>query len=330
MTTHQPEDTATTQSWFRQFMSDYRGSLDFSSEDSLLQLNNSIEDEDPVLHEFRGATFLVDLTAEGASLQADEDDVQKVLDQLRDHYNITQTSLLTGTEDNSTVDTPQLPPDGFSAQCNSLEPLTHFLNIIIHAAEECLPPTRYLKYLQFEVYGAEMQEMFDMEYPLRPDILALLPSCTPHQRDTLTSWSDVAVIVGVNHRPLELIQTLSICASRYLTVDRRRSFCIAITFNYQTLKMHFLIFHRSGISFSPPLSLNHVDGFQSAIKHMVGILSIQDEAAFGLDMTRVGNVYNLNDHGYHIIHTHHSNNIVCGRATVMYSLQRTEVVFNSL
>src|SRR6266404_4025134 len=140
MTTHQP-DMATSQIWFSQFMSDYRGSPDSSSEDLLDQLDNQVEDKDPVLYEFKGANFLVDLTAEGASLQTDENNVRKVLDQLQDHYNVTQTTLLRVADDDSTKDTPWLPPDGFSMESNSLVPLTQFLNIIIHAAEECLPPT---------------------------------------------------------------------------------------------------------------------------------------------------------------------------------------------
>jgi hypothetical protein len=38
-----------------------------------------------ILREFKRATFLVDLTAEGALFHADSDTVQAVLGRLRDH-----------------------------------------------------------------------------------------------------------------------------------------------------------------------------------------------------------------------------------------------------
>ena len=60
--------------------------------------------------------------------------------------------------------------------------------------------------------------------------------------------------------------------------------------NYKEFSLRFLCFHRSGISTSPQLNLDEEDGFQSVVKHMVGVLSIKDEEPFGLDTTRVKDV----------------------------------------
>lgn len=93
-------------------------------------------------------------------------------------------------------------------------------------------------------------------------------------------------------------------------------------FNHKELSLRFLCFHRSGISTSPQLHLDEEDGFRSVVKHMVGLLSIKDEEAFGLDTTRVKDVYPLNDLNYEIVHTIQMRKSICGHATVVYSLKR--------
>ena len=54
---------------------------------------------------------------------------------------------------------------------------------------------------------------------------------------------------------------------------------------------------------------------------MVGILSILDEEAFGLDMTRRGDVYRINDRDYDIVRPICVRNSVHGRATVVPCLK---------
>jgi hypothetical protein len=66
------------------------------------------------------------------------------------------------------------------------------------------------------------------------------------------------------------------------------------------LQITFFAFHRYGLC-SFGISLLTPEGFQTAVKYMVGILSIQDEEAFGLDMTRRGNWYRINDRLYQIV-----------------------------
>ncbi|KAH9026482.1 hypothetical protein EDB85DRAFT_1979114, partial [Lactarius pseudohatsudake] len=166
-----------------------------------------------------------------------------------------------------------------------------------------------------------MLEAVDSEKPLKPNILGLLVR-SPLLRKQKISWNDddVAVIVEVKHGQLMLVDQLSTYARCFLSVDRRRSFFIAIAFDNQTLLMHFLVFHRSGLSSSHGLSLHSEAGFQSVVKHMVGILSIPDEEAFGLDKTRSGDVYRINNRDYEIVRPIHTRISVRGRATAVYSI----------
>ncbi|KAH9163309.1 hypothetical protein EDB89DRAFT_562696 [Lactarius sanguifluus] len=275
-----------------------------------------------ILRKFSDATFFVDLTAEGAPLQAGSSDVQEVLNRLRDHHNITHATLL--GNDHSTEDAPRLPSNGFTVESNSYVPLTHFLNAIVRAAKECLTPwaARHLSNLRFLLHDEEMLDAVESENPLKPNILGLLVR-SPLPRKQKISWSDdgVAVIVEVKHGQLMLVDQLSTYARCFLSVDRRRSFFIAIAFDNQMLQMHFLVFHRSGLSSSHGLSLHSEAGFQSVVKPMVGILSIPDEGAFGLDKTRSGNVYRINNRDYEIVRPIHKRISVRGRATVVYRIR---------
>lgn len=72
-----------------------------------------------IFQELKGATFSVDLTARGAPLQADPDDVQKVFDHLR---SVTFMTLFGDGE--STEEVPQFLPRGFKMESKSYKPLT--------------------------------------------------------------------------------------------------------------------------------------------------------------------------------------------------------------
>ncbi|KAH9066158.1 hypothetical protein EDB87DRAFT_1535689, partial [Lactarius vividus] len=80
---------------------------------------------------------------------------------------------------------------------------------------------------------------------LKPDVLGLLREPLDTEK---ISWNDddVAVIIEVKHGQRKLVQQLSTYARCYLSVDRRRSFSIAIAFDHRTIQMQFLVFHRSG------------------------------------------------------------------------------------
>lgn len=95
-----------------------------------------------------------------------------------------------------------------------------------------------------------------------------------------------------------------------------------MSFHHKELSLRFLSFHRSGISTSPQLHLRTEDGFRSVVEHMVGLLSIKDEEAFGLDMTRVKDVYRLNNCDYEIMRIIYLRESICGHSTAVYSLRR--------
>ncbi|KAH8990118.1 hypothetical protein EDB86DRAFT_2939592 [Lactarius hatsudake] len=243
---------------------------------------------DEILQEIKRAIFTVNLTAHGAPLQADPDDVQNVFDHLRHNYSLTSEALFRDEE--STPEAPRLPPSGFkfTAEKESYEPLTHILNIIVHAANTCLTHMRYLKDLHFDIHNVEMPvgNILDSGKPqvLKPVILGLLHPRTLDGPKIV--WEDVAVIIEV-----------------------------------KALTMCFLCFHRSDVSASELLKLNEEDGLRSVIEHMVGILSIRDEAGFGLDMTRVNDMYHLNGRYYAIVRTIQNRDSIRGRATAVYRLK---------
>ena len=84
----------------------------------------------------------------------------------------------------------------------------------------------------------------------------------------------------------------------------------------------------TALAYQSPLNYISIrkDEFQSIVKHMVGIMSIPDEAAFGLDMTRVKEVYRLNNHNYDIVRTIQNRESIRGHSTVVYRLKRKEFI----
>ena len=166
-----------------------------------------------------------------------------------------------------------------------------------------------------------MKEIYNSHRPLKPDALGLLIPPNPQSQNE--SWNDVAIFVEVKNQTKALIQQLSTYARCYLAIDRRRSFAPAIGYNHKTF---FFAFHRSGLSSSGPISLKTPDGFESLVKYMVGILSIPDEEAFGLDMTRIGSVFRINERDYDIVRQICVRNSVRGRATVVYRLKCTRLL----
>lgn len=150
MTTTNPPAVKT-----RAFVSEYMSGHRYGSASGLTDSGNphttsQAEMKTAFLEEFKNATFAVDLTAQGTPLQANLGDVQRVLDHLR----VTHETLF--ADSHSAIEVPQLSCGSFKAEVDSYEPLTHFLNTIIHAANSCLTGPRYLEALCFYPHGAEM------------------------------------------------------------------------------------------------------------------------------------------------------------------------------
>jgi hypothetical protein len=311
-------------------MNQYQLNFGFSTDpwlpcnsDSDASLNQKLEVmKSQIRREFKGSTFLVDLSAEGAPFYAHPESIQAVLGCLRHHYGLTDATLL--SDEDSSADIPRFPPNGFQVEGASYKPLVHFLNAIVHATDDCLPPSpRYLSGLHFDHHGQEMEEIYNSDQPLSPEVLGLLGS--PTSQVQKLSWNDVAIIVEAKDQIPELILQSSTYARSYLKVDKRRSFAPAIGFNHNTLEIFFFAFHRSGLSSSGPISHRTPEGFESVVKYMVGMLSIPDEEGFGLDMTRIGNVFRINERNYEIVRPISVRNSVCGRATAVYNLKCTRL-----
>ena len=83
----------------------------------------------------------------------------------------------------------------------------------------------------------------------------------------------------------------------------------------------FLVFHRSGLSSSPPLSLDTQQGFEHVVAHIVSMLSIQDDADYGLDVTRSQEIFSINNRYYRLARLLFMRNSLCGRSTVVYNLE---------
>jgi hypothetical protein len=132
-----------------------------SSSDSDASLNQKVM-KNRIRREFKGSTYLVDLSAEEAIFYAHPDRIQAVLGRLRHHYGLTDATLL--SDEDSSVDNPRFPLGGF--QGTSYKPLVHFLNVIVHATNDCLPPgPRYLRGLHFDHHGREMEEIYNSHEP---------------------------------------------------------------------------------------------------------------------------------------------------------------------
>jgi hypothetical protein len=232
-------------------------------------------------------------------LQAGENEVQEVINHLQACYKVTHLALL--GNNCLTEDTPWFPCQGFMKETTSynLKPLTHFLNVVInvviHTSNECqVPSPSYLTSLQFEPHGVRMKEVVKSERPLKPNVLGILHSPTSQK----ISWHDVTIIMEVKSgQKVKQVQQLTMYSHCYLTIDKGQSFSITMAFDHKKLQIQFLIFHCSGLSALPQLSLIEEAGFQSIVEHMVRILSITDKEHFGLD-TRLGDIFHINHSDY--------------------------------
>jgi hypothetical protein len=75
------------------------------------------------------------------------------------------------------------------------------------------------------------------------------------------------------------------------------------------------------LSSSRPLKLKTREGFNGLVSHIVGILTLKEEAAYGLDTTRVQNMFRVNNRYYGIVRLLYMRGTLRGRSTIVYSLQ---------
>jgi hypothetical protein len=266
-----------------------------------------------VMKQLKGGMYQADLTAEGAIFYADPDTVQTVLDRLRVHHNLTATSLTAGGQ--SSAAKPRLPKGGFKPRSNSYKPFVHLLNKIVDGANECILGS-HLSGLRFHTFAKEVDEKYGTVKGLKPNGIGVIG-----ELQTTVSWEDVEISVESKSTVEEMVKQAAMYAHCSLLNNLRRFFALGIGFNSTTLEAYVFVFHRSGLSASPPLGLKKRLGFDALVKHLVGILSIQGEAAYGLDVTHKQDIFHINNTYYqHVRFLYLHDSLVRGCATVVYSL----------
>ena len=267
-------------------------------------------------NEIMGATYHVDLTAKNSILSAKPRTVRAVTRDLK-----TTMEHLTDEGESSPTD-PRLPKNGFRHEPSSYEPFVQLLNKIIDTASKHISPShRPLRQLRFHRFGKEVKETYGGQKGLKLDgvgILGPLPTNTEE-----LSWEHVEITIESKRRVKEMVRRSGTHACCCLTSNQRRFFSLSIGFNFSTLEAYVFLFHRSGLSSSHPLKVTTQEGFEGLVRHIVGILSIKDEAAYCLDPTRFQNMFCINGGLYEIVRPLYVRNSLRGRATVVYSLQGT-------
>jgi hypothetical protein len=272
--------------------------------------------KDLMAEELRNAMFEVNLTSENAVFFADPFIVHATLERLREQHDLTSESFCHNIRFSG-------PGSGFRNESDSCTPFVDMLNKTIYAikgSESTPPPNRYLSSLRFHTFGEEVKECIGSYKSLKPDVIGTLGPYPPPQGKV--SWKDIEIAAEIKANDKDMIKQATTYARCTLITDRRRTFSVVITFNHKSLQVRFLVFHPSGLSSSKPLSFKTQEGFRGVVRHVVGLLSIQDEAGWGLDLTRSrdSDMFRINDQYYKVDRTLFVRDSLCGRSTVVYSL----------
>ena len=288
------------------------------SQDSQLQskMKALIEEE------LKGATYYVDLTAGDGILHGDPRTVEAVIYSLR-----TTFQALTSGGHSSTTE-PRFPVNGFLHECQSYEPFAHLLNKIIDTASRRMRRSQ-LSGLHFHPFRGEVKETYGSHKGLKPDGVGIIGELSTktkkHTKKSAKepefSWEQIEVNVESKASVRNMIRQSGTYARFCLSGNQRSFFSLGIGFHYKKLEAYVLVFHRSGLSSSRPLKLTTSEGFKGLVRHIVGILSFKDEAAYGLDTTRFQKMFRINNRYYEIVRLLYVRGTLRGRSTIVYSLQ---------
>jgi hypothetical protein len=275
-----------------------------------------------VEEELKGATYFVDLTTDDGILHADPGTVRTVVDSLG-----TTFQALTSGGDSSTTD-PRLPVNGFPHEPPSYVPLVHLLNKIIDTANRYIPRSQ-LSGLRFHPHGGKVEETYGSYKGLKPDVVGVIGDFStetkmraknPAEGPEL-SWEKIEVCVESRESITDMVRQCGTYARCCLLSNQRRFFSLGIGFRYKSLEAYIFVYRRSGLSSSRPLKVTTREGFNGLVRHIVGILSFTDEAAYGLDTTRFQEMFCINNLYYKIERLLYVRKTLCGRSTIVYSLQ---------
>ena len=272
--------------------------------------------------ELKGATYYVDLTTEDGVLHADARTVKAVMDSLR-----TTFQVLTSGGDSSAADC-WFPVNGFPRESQSYQPLVCLLNKIIDTANRYMPRSQ-LSELRFHPFRGKVKETYGSHKGLKPDGIGIIGELSTKTKKRAKKpakepelpWEQFEVNVESKASVRDMVRQSGTYARCCILSNQRRFFSLGIGFHYKKLGAYVFIFHRSGLSSSRPLKLTTVEGFKGLVSHIVGILSLKDEAAYGLDTTRFQNMFLINNRHYEIARLLYVRGTLRGRSTIVHSLQ---------
>jgi hypothetical protein len=233
-------------------------------------------------------------------------------------------ALTSGGE--SSPNDPRLPTS-FEKETDSYGPLAHVLNKIIAITLPHITSPSLLSGLRFHPFGYEVKNILGSQKPLKPDIVAVigdLPTKTPIEENAgkpELPWGLVEVVVESKATLMDMFRQAGTYARCCVLMNQRRFFSLGIGFQYKKMEAYVYAFHHGGLSSSHPLKIKTAEGFNGLVEHIVGILSIKDEAAYGLDLTRFQDLFYINDRFYRSVHYLCVRGNLRGRSTIVHSLE---------
>jgi len=151
---------------------------------------------------------------------------------------------------------------------------------------------------------------------LKPDVVGIFGDLP-----TRLSWNEMEVCVESKLAITDMVRQSGTYARCRLLSNHRRFFSLAMGFQWKSLEAYIFVFHRSGLSSSRPLKVTTAEGFKGLVTHIVGMLSIKGDAAYGLDTTRSEKMFRINKRYYEIVRHLYVRSALQGRCTIAYSLQ---------
>jgi hypothetical protein len=218
-----------------------------------------------------------------------------------------------------------------SSEPQSYDPLAHLLNQIIDAANRYVPQSQ-LSGLRFHRSGGEVKETYGSHKGSNPDGVGIIgelstgteePAEEPTKRPQLC-WGQIEIIVKSKASVRDILRQSGSYTCCCLLSNQRRFFTLGIGFHYRKSESYVFVFHRSGLSSSRPLKVTTDEGFKGLVSHIVGVLSFKEEATYGLDTTRIQNMFRINNRYYEIVRIIYARGSLRGRSTrstVVYSLK---------
>ena len=189
-------------------------------------------------------------------------------------------------------------------------------------------PQSHFSGLRFHHYGREVKEAYDSHKGLKPDGVGIIDefpieteSGEEGAKKSAISWKTIELSVESKGSVSEMVQQIGTYARCSFLSNPRRFFSLAIGFQFKKMEAYVFAYHRSGLSSSRPLKVTTREGFDSLVRHIVGILSFEDEADYGLDITRSESMFCINNRYYGVVRPLFVCGTLRGRSTTVYSLQ---------